>query len=324
VLVFLLHYFDLIQLVDLYHPFRQKHSDIFFFFWLILVVTSLCYRVILCENRCNHFSINMDFVWLVTWSGVKKVLKKRYRGSKNVCGFFFCFETIIINQVLWKTIHVFAEIAFFSFFFFLLFFLVASFVCESSSFEIDDTHFPFEFLFFGFDLGAFDALLLGLISFKKLLICILTKFQHVDYPYLGYFWNIYFLGSKKGIMEFYWYLGTKKHGHISFWILVAWFSKRLTLATDFNDSQHLSFFFLFLSSYLLLRLPFAGFQSNGLLFLCFLNSFEKEIEIKINHMKNPIDCPNVMFIISFNGRHTCYWDKSFLFGAGWRKAQRGF
>ena len=72
-------------------------------------------------------------------------------------------------------------------------------------------------------------------------------------------------------MEFYWCFRMNKHGHISFWIMIAWFLKRLTLATDFSDSQYLIFFFY--RPIFLLRLPFAGFQSNGLLFFLSLFSF---------------------------------------------------
>ena len=153
------------------------------------------------------------------------------------------------------------------------FFMITSFVCKSSSFEIGDTHFPFKFLFFDSDFGAFDALLLGLISFKKLLICILnwipTRWWSSPRVFLKYIYIYIFQSQRKVQWNFYWYLRMKKHDHISFWILIAWFLERLTPTTDFNDSQHLSFLFLFLSSYFLLRLPFAGFQSNRLLLSLF-------------------------------------------------------
>ena len=94
----------------------------------------------------NHSSINMDFTWLVMWSGFKRFWRKRIYRLKNCLPVIIIFFiTKIINQVLHKAIHVLAEIAFFSFY--LRVILI----------WIDETYFTFEFLFLIFDLGAFDA-----------------------------------------------------------------------------------------------------------------------------------------------------------------------
>jgi len=72
----------------------------------------------------NHSSINMDFTWLVTWSGFKRFLRKMIYRLKNCLPVIMIFITKIINQVLHETVHVFAEITFFLS------------ICESSLFEL--------------------------------------------------------------------------------------------------------------------------------------------------------------------------------------------
>jgi len=42
----------------------------------------------------NHSSINMDSIRFVTWSRFKRFWRKRYRGSKNICGVI----TIVYNK----------------------------------------------------------------------------------------------------------------------------------------------------------------------------------------------------------------------------------
>jgi len=62
----------------------------------------------------NHSSINMDFIWLVTWSGFKRFWRKRiYRLKSYLPVIIIFFITKIINQVFHRTIHVLAEITFF-------------------------------------------------------------------------------------------------------------------------------------------------------------------------------------------------------------------
>ena len=126
------------------------------------------------------------------------------------------------------------------------------FICESSLFELM-THISFlnfflfsSFFFFYFWFGSFWCapspffflILIDLLSW--------TEFQHVEDPCLGYFWRKFlFFRLKEGAMEFYWCFRINKHGHISFWIMIAWFLERLTPATDFSDSKYLTFFFFF-------------------------------------------------------------------------------
>jgi len=40
------------------------------------------------ENRCNYSTINMVFIGLVTWPGVKRVMKKGYKGPKIILWFY--------------------------------------------------------------------------------------------------------------------------------------------------------------------------------------------------------------------------------------------
>ena len=105
--------------------------------------------------------------------------------------------------------------------------------------------FPF-WIFFISDSGASDVPPFFFYTFFLFFIDLLswTKFQHADDPCLGYFFerNFLFFRLKEGAMEFYWCFRMNKHGHISLWIMIAWFLKRLTPTTDFSDPQYLSFF----------------------------------------------------------------------------------
>ena len=46
-------------------------------------------RLLFMKITGNHFSINIDFLWLVMWIGVTGLWKNRYKGSKKVCGFYY-------------------------------------------------------------------------------------------------------------------------------------------------------------------------------------------------------------------------------------------
>jgi len=72
----------------------------------------------------NHFSINMDFTWLVTWSGLKSFQRIRIYRLKTCLPVIIIFITKTINQVLHGAVHVLAEIIFFLF------------IWESSLFEL--------------------------------------------------------------------------------------------------------------------------------------------------------------------------------------------
>jgi len=87
-------------------------------------------------------------------------------------------------------------------------------------------------------------------------------------------------------MEFYWCFRMNKHGHISLWIMIAWFLERLTPATNFSDSKYLSFFFSFHHPIFCLDCPlhffnltnFYFFYLFSLLFwlVFFLNAFSEK------------------------------------------------
>jgi len=90
------------------------------------------------------------------------------------------------------------------------------------------------------------------------------------------------------------YLGCKKHGHISFRVLIAWFSERLTPATNFSDFQHLSllhFLSFYCPIFFLLRFPLAGFQSNGLFIIFIISECLWREEIEIIRTKPSPNCP---------------------------------
>ena len=157
-----------------------------------------------------------------------------------------------------------------------------------------------------------------------------TEFQLVDGFCLGYFFERNFiLGLKRVQWKIYWLFGMKKHGHISFWVLIAWFSKRLTPTTNFNDSQRSSFFH-FLSFYrpiFCLDFPLRAFNlTNSLLFIIIFEClWREELENEIIHTKNLTNCSGAMFIQSFDRRH--WWLlRQILSLSGWgrMKAQRGF
>ena len=65
-------------------------KDTFLTTWLVLAAAFLCCKVILWKIIDNHSSINMDFIWLVTWSGFKRFWRKRIYRLKN------CLPVIII------------------------------------------------------------------------------------------------------------------------------------------------------------------------------------------------------------------------------------
>jgi len=67
----------------------------------------------------NHFSINMDFLWLVMWLRAIGLCKNKYKGSKMFVGFIFCNNNHQLNIVR-KTVQTFVEI---------LFIIVISFLC---------------------------------------------------------------------------------------------------------------------------------------------------------------------------------------------------
>jgi len=77
----------------------------------------------------------MDFIRLVTWPGVERLSRKRYKGLKIIYR-FLNIDTRIINQVLGKIVKVFFyeySIIFINFsFFFSLFFFFSS-LCDDIS-----------------------------------------------------------------------------------------------------------------------------------------------------------------------------------------------
>ena len=67
-----------------------------------------------------------------------------------------------------------------------------------------------------------------------------------------------------------------KHSHISFWSMIAWFLERLTPATDFSDSQKLSFFFFHCPIFCLDR-PLRVFNlTDFYFFFFFFNAFSEK------------------------------------------------
>jgi len=68
-----------------------------------------------------------------------------------------------------------------------------------------------------------------------------------------------------------------KHGHISFWSMIAWFLERLTPATDLSDSQYLLFFFFHRPIFCLDR-PLRVFNLTDFyfFFFFFLNAFSEK------------------------------------------------
>jgi len=81
----------------------------------------------------------------------------------------------------------------------------------------------------------------------------------------------FILGSKRVQWKIYWLLGMKKHGHTSFWVLIAWFSERLTLATNFchcyfsSPGTNILYLWMspliFITYFCLLSFPFLSFLS---------------------------------------------------------------
>ena len=155
-----------------------------------------------------------------------------------------------------------------------------------------------------------------------------TEFQLVD----DFVWGIFFkekfiLGLKRVQWKIYWLFGTKNHGHISFWVLIAWFSERLTPATTFNDSQHLSFFFFFLFivlSFAQISLLWA-YQSNRLLLRFYFWMPLKRRDWEWNYSyENFTWLPQCDVYLTLTIDTVDYWDESFLLPAGWRRLKEVF
>ena len=214
--------------------FRKRHF--FFTTWLVVAIAFLCCKVILWKNHRQSFFNQYGFIWLVTWSGSKRFWRKRIYRLKN------CLLGIIIfyNKDHQLSIARSSSCSCWDHF---------SFLFESSLFELMTHIFLFfliSFFVFYFWFGNFWCAPFLLSLFLDLLSWI--EFQHAEDPCLGYFWRKFlFFRLKEGAMEFYWCFRMNKHNHISFWIIIAWFLKRLTPATDFSNSQYLTFFFIVLS-----------------------------------------------------------------------------
>ena len=133
--------------------------------------------------------------------------------------------------------------------------------------------FPFEFSF----LLSFSFLEIS--SWEDFDMCYKLNFSLLMILFGVFFERNFTLGSKRVQRKFYWLFGIEKHGHISFRVLIVWFSERLTPATNFNDFQHLSLFpFLFFYCPIFCwDFPLWAFNlTDSLLFLLFPNSFEEK------------------------------------------------
>ena len=189
---------------------------------------------------------------------------------------------------------------------------------------IDNILLPLNFFlsFLSFFLAGF------LLFLGKILICTMNWISFCWWFCLGHlFERKFILGSKRVQWKIYWLFGMKKHGHISFWVLIAWFSERLTPVTNFNDSQHLSFFFFFL----FILLSFAqisllwAYQSDGLLLLFYFWMPLKRRDWEWNYSyENCTWLPQCDVYLTLIIDIGDYWDESSLFPAEWMKAQRGF
>ena len=200
----------------------------------------------------NHSLINMDFIWLVTWSGFKRFwIKRIYRLKNRLLVIIIFFITKIINQVLHVAVHVPVEITFVSFLF-------------ASHPYLNWWHiFFFQISFLNFWLGSFwcTPFLIDLLSW--------SESQHADDPCLGYFWKKFLLfRPKESTMEFLLMFQGKQTWPYIILNYDCLIFREINSRNRFQRFQILDIFFLFfLSSYLLLRLPFVDFQSNGPLFL---------------------------------------------------------
>jgi len=136
--------------------------------------------------------------------------------------------------------------------------------------------------------------------------------------------NFYFLGPKRVQWNFYWCFRINKHGHISFWIMIAWFLKRLTPATDSSDSKYLIYFFLFFFRPIFcLDCPLRIFN-NGPLFLFFLLIFLNALSEKnlksIAAWKIWLIAPIWCFLLVLVGNKLVTEAKRFLF---WVEGSKG-
>jgi len=114
-----------------------------------------------------------------------------------------------------------------------------------------------------------------------------TEFQHADDPYLGYFWKKFSIFQAQrgcnGILLMFQDKQTCPYIILNYDCLIF---REINSRNRFQRFQILVIFLFLPSSYLLLRLPFAGFQSNGLLFFFifflffliwfFLNAFSEK------------------------------------------------
>jgi len=111
---------------------------------------------------------------------------------------------------------------------------------------------------------------------------------NIDNPSLGVFGRnilyILFL-AQRGYKGFTKVFRMKKHGHISLWIMIAWFSERLTVKQNLTTSNMVSFYFfilflVFFVSYLLLRSPLRVFSLTDFLYIFYFKRLWRlEIEI---------------------------------------------
>ena len=172
---------------------------LFFFFslsfWLILAVTVLYCRVILCENHCNHSSIYVDFMWLVMWSRVLKGFERKgMKAQKTVCGFFYYSIT---KSSTWFYERQFKLLL--RSFFCPCYFLspVTNILLLVIHLWFDNILFPFEFSFF---LSFFLFLFLKFFL-EKILTCAINWISACWWFCLGYFWKKFYFGLKEGAME---------------------------------------------------------------------------------------------------------------------------
>jgi len=83
---------EVFQSLFFFHFLISFFSFIFFQFFLFGTFHQLhpfVARLSFMKNHNNHFSIDVDFIWLVTWLGVERVVKKRDAKVKNMCDFIF-------------------------------------------------------------------------------------------------------------------------------------------------------------------------------------------------------------------------------------------
>ena len=79
----------------------------------------------------NHSSFNMDFMWLVMWSGFKRFWRKRYRGSKKRLWGFFIFLKQESSTKCYEKQFMFLPRSYSSFLSFSLFFFCDNIICSN-------------------------------------------------------------------------------------------------------------------------------------------------------------------------------------------------